>query len=278
MPALSKRCMCREERLPGWRAGADLALTKPQSAASPPPPGTYHLTDLIQSIESRLRESAAGGSQQSAPQTENSDSDNDSGLVNASGTSESAELIRAEGGFVTISQASFEGGSESSSPDSTSTVGSQTLQRPNISEPTGIRTASPHAASSQNRQEQEIIVVLSVDNEQQHQLEDAEALWQVVLALSLIDHSQSVSMVRIRECHGLPRHLQTIVWLSDVCKTALQGTRLYVVSNSSSVLSKTSLAVEKWAVYEDDDPLRSWSPTASRSALGAFLAYRSDSV
>ena len=51
-----------------------------------------------------------------------------------------------------------------------------------------------------------------------------------------------------------------------------RGTRLYIVSNSSSVLSKTSLAVEKWAVYEDDDPLRSWSPTASRSALGAFLA------
>ena len=58
----------------------------------------------------------------------------------------------------------------------------------------------------------------------------------------------------------------------------VQGTRLYVVSNSSSVLSKTSLAVEKWAVYEDDDPLRTWGPAASRLALGAFLAYRSVSA
>ena len=54
----------------------------------------------------------------------------------------------------------------------------------------------------------------------------------------------------------------------------VQGTRLYIVSNSSSPISTTSLAIEKWAVYEDDDPLRSWGPAASRLALGAFQAYR----
>ena len=54
-----------------------------------------------------------------------------------------------------------------------------------------------------------------------------------------------------------------------------QGARLYVVSNSSTRLSRTSLEVERWAVYEDDNPLRAWGPAASRLALGAFLAYRS---
>lgn len=55
----------------------------------------------------------------------------------------------------------------------------------------------------------------------------------------------------------------------------LQGARLYVVSNSSSTVSKSSLEIEKWALYENDEPLRSWAPTASRTALGPFLAYRS---
>ncbi len=86
---------------------------------------------------------------------------------------------------MSISHALDEEGSEISSPDSKSTIGSQTLQRPNTLEPTGVRTASPHAASSQNRQEQEILVVLSMDNDRQHQLEDAEALWQVAFTTYL---------------------------------------------------------------------------------------------
>ena len=189
--------MCREERLPGWRAGADLALTKPESAASPPPPGTYHLTDFIQSIESRLRDSAtAANSQHSAPQTE--DSEDDSGLVSASNESQSADFSRAEGGFVSVSHALDEEGSDSSSPDSWNTISSQTLQLPKTSEPTGIRTASP--AGSQNSQEQEIVVVLSMDDERQHQLEDAEALWQVIPANSSANPSLSRS---ISSCGGL---------------------------------------------------------------------------
>ena len=174
--------ICRQEGLPGWRAGADLALTKPESAISPPAPGTYHLTDLIQSIESRLRESAVGDSQHITPQTEDGDSNNDPGHVDAP-----ADLDRSEGGFVSVSHALDEEGTYSSSPDSRSSIGSQTLQLPSTSRPTGNRTASP--AGSHNRQEQEVVVVLSMDNERQNQLEDAAALWQVDLAFSLANLS-----------------------------------------------------------------------------------------
>ena len=76
-----------------------------------------------------------------------------------------------------VSYALEEDGSDSSSPDSKSSIASQNRQLPVISGPTGIRTASPNG--SQNWREQEVVVVLSMDYDRESQLEDAEALWQV---------------------------------------------------------------------------------------------------
>ncbi|CAK0783338.1 hypothetical protein CVIRNUC_006537 [Coccomyxa viridis] len=84
--------------------------------------------------------------------------------------------------------------------------------------------------SSIDKETEDILIVLSVDDERHQQLEDTALLW--------------------------------------------QGARLYVVSNSSSTSSRSSLAVEGWSQYENDVPLRAWSAAASRSAIAPFLAYR----
>ncbi|BDA47330.1 hypothetical protein COCOBI_10-1760 [Coccomyxa sp. Obi] len=52
-----------------------------------------------------------------------------------------------------------------------------------------------------------------------------------------------------------------------------QGLRLFVVSNESSQLSPMLPNIEHWAVYDADAPVRSYSDTATRNALGPFLAY-----
>ncbi len=55
----------------------------------------------------------------------------------------------------------------------------------------------------------------------------------------------------------------------------MQGLRLFVVSNVSSQLSPVLPNIEHWAVYDADAPVRSYSDTATRNALGPFLAYSS---
>lgn len=58
-------------------------------------------------------------------------------------------------------------------------------------------------------------------------------------------------------------------------RVCTQGLRLFVVSNDSSQLSPMPANVEHWAVYGSDNPVRSYSDTASQNALGPFLAYSS---
>lgn len=48
-----------------------------------------------------------------------------------------------------------------------------------------------------------------------------------------------------------------------------------MVSNKSSQLSPLPGNIEHWAVYDGDVPVRSYSDSASRNALGPFLAYGS---
>jgi hypothetical protein len=57
--------------------------------------------------------------------------------------------------------------------------------------------------------------------------------------------------------------------------STFQGMRLYVVSNTSRDNKAVSSArIEGWTVYNTDLPVRSYSPTATLTALGPFLAYR----
>ena len=73
-------------------------------------------------------------------------------------------------------------------PESRSTVGSIHLQRPFVElTPLDDKPASAieewqsgsWKAGSQNLQSQDIVVILSVDDDRQQQLEDTAALWQV---------------------------------------------------------------------------------------------------
>ena len=154
-----------------------------RSAVPAPPPEMYQPTNLIKSIESRLRDSAAGDLQLITPQTENSSKD--SGYVAAS-----AGLDRAEEGFVSVGTALDKKDSESSPSDNGSAVGSTVVQLLAAREPSVDRAGSPatllddelsgsYSAGSRKMQEQEVVVVLSVDDERKHQLEDTAALWQV---------------------------------------------------------------------------------------------------
>ncbi len=50
---------------------------------------------------------------------------------------------------------------------------------------------------------------------------------------------------------------------------------MFIVSNTSrSTYIGSSANIEGWAVYAHDDPVRSYTPLATLSALGPFLAYR----
>ena len=184
-----KKDLCRQESLPSWRASANLTLSGQKPAVPTPPPESYQPANLIKSIESRLGDSITGDSQQIIPQAE----DTNQALGNLAA---SAGLYRAEESFVTVSQASDEEGSQSSLPDSKSAAGSITLPGPagqgrpipRIASPAGligVQQSGFSEAGSPTTQDQDIVAVLSFDNERQHQLADTAALWQVAHILHL---------------------------------------------------------------------------------------------
>lgn len=155
-----------------------MAESKQRSANPSPSPGSYQPTSLIKTIESRIRDSVSDESKQLTQQTEDPNH-----------VSEAPALLdRAKEGFVNFGQAVSQQVGKTKLPDSRSTVGTIHLQRPVVeltplddqpaSAIEGQRSGS-WKAGSQNLQSQDIVVVLSVDDDRQQQLEDTAALWQV---------------------------------------------------------------------------------------------------
>jgi len=155
-----------------------MAELRQKSAVPSPPPGSYQPTNLIKTIESRIRDSVSDDSGQLTQQTE------DPNYV-----SEAPALTdRAKAGFINVGQAVSQQVGKTMLPDSRSTVGSMYLQRPLVElTPSDDQPASAieewqsgsWKAGSRNLQSQDIVVVLSVDDDRQQQLEGTAALWQV---------------------------------------------------------------------------------------------------
>ena len=161
-----------------------MALSRQMSAAPPPPPGSYQPTNLIKSIESRLRDSVAGDSQQMTPQTQDA-------LSNAGNVEALTGLDGAEEAFVRVSGAPDDKSIEDfGPPDRESAVGTHPQQLPAELRQTGNMTGSiagplnsqqigSWAAGGQKMHTQDVIVVLSLEDGRQQELEDTAALWQV---------------------------------------------------------------------------------------------------
>ena len=163
----------------------------------------------------------AGDSQQVMPQRGNATQD-------LGGLAAPAGVGTAGDSFVTVSQdsESYREASKGSPSESTSTLGSRTMAIPAGQARSEDRTASPasvmddrHLGSSQagswKQLEQEIVAVLAMDNERQHQLEDTAALWQVALIFLLTfpndEHDRCYAGFMLRgECNSCSGGYQAV--------------------------------------------------------------------
>ena len=156
-----------------------MAESRQRSAIPSPPPGSYQPISLIKTIESRIRDSVSDDSKQLTEDLNH--------------VSEAPALTdRAKEGIMNVGQAVSQQVGKTKLPDSRSTVGSIHLQRPVVeltalsNEPASAmeeRLSGSWKAGSQTLQSPDIVVVLSVDDDRQQQLEDTAALWQVTSIL-----------------------------------------------------------------------------------------------
>lgn len=162
----SKESACREDSLPGWRSSAQSQTQVAQPIdAHKESLGSYQPTNLIKSIESRIRDSVAGDSQQRAQPRRDAY------------TGALTELASADSGFVTVGKSSYQ---PKQHDERNSDPGSSAAPYASgDSESESTKGEPAHQSGSRKTQGQGIVVVLSVDDDRQQLLEDTSLLWQV---------------------------------------------------------------------------------------------------
>ena len=175
-------CPCREARPQGWRSSAQYLAPPARTAGGAPGPEGYQVTSLIKSIESRLRDFATGESQQA-----------DQPRSDPHEASEAATALKStDEDFVGVNTKVMDKGQSNAGSDLGELIGrnesDSVVSMPKLSvslshnKPEHDETVSETKSgrlSSIDKQTEDILIVLSVDDERHQQLEDTALMWQV---------------------------------------------------------------------------------------------------
>ena len=192
---------CREAGLQGWRSSPQFLAPPVRTAGAPPGPGKYQVTNLIESIESRLRDSVTGESGLAVqPKTDRDEASEAAAAMESShedfvgvntewrdqGQPEVGSNWGEHGGR-------NESGSIVSVPKlNISLSHNKTENDKTVGDPNSGRLKSI------DKRTEDILIVLSVDDVSYQRLEDTALLWQVRSLCVLMLQSHSMACVG---CH-----------------------------------------------------------------------------
>ena len=187
-------CPYREDGPQGWRSSTQFLAPPVRTAGAPPGPEGYQVTSLIKGIESRLRDSATGNSQQVVrPRSGPEKASEAATALDLSG--EDAVDLDTEAMDKGQSNTGSKFGGHIGRNGSDSIV---SLPKLNISishtqpeHDQAVSALNRDESNSIDKQTEDILIVLSVDDERHQQLEDTALLWQVRSLHALLLHSMA---------------------------------------------------------------------------------------